>query len=175
MNSKSLSQAKNKLKKYLLDKDILDVILFGSAVKGKSLPADIDIALITEKEVRVHIPGFHISVLKPKDFFVKVPSIVHTLFREGYSLKNKKLFSELYKFSSKVLFKYDLVNLSPSIKVKVVNVLRGIRKSKGLVEENKGAWLANQVFTIPLEAEHIFEKFFLNFNVKFSKSYVLMH
>lgn len=165
-----LSQVKNKLKSYLADKRVLDIIVFGSFIKGKALPQDIDIAIISKEEFKADISGFHVSILKPEDFFVKVPSVVHTLLREGWSLKSDKPFSETYKFSSKVLFKYELVSLNPSIKVKVVNTLR-----KGLVKEYKGEWLANQVFIVPIDSEHIFEKFFLNFKVKFRKFYILMH
>ena len=68
MNSKILS-IKNKLKKYLKDRDILDVIVFGSVVKGKAMPNDIDIAIISNKEMKISIKGFHISLLKSEDFF----------------------------------------------------------------------------------------------------------
>jgi len=174
MNSKRLSLIKNKLKKYLKDKEILDIIVFGSAVKGKVAPQDIDIAVITDKQ-KIEISGFHVSILKPGEFFINPPSIIHTLLREGYSLKNKCSFSQIYKFSNKILFKYELTNLKPSLKVKIVNILRGKNKEKGLVKENNGEWLANQVFIVQVENENIFEKLFLNFQIKFKKFYILMH
>lgn len=173
MNSR-ISWVKNKLKKYLNDKDILDIIVFGSAVKGKENPGDVDIAIITGKEFKIDLSGFHVSVLKPEDFF-KTVSLSHTLLREGYSLKNEKSFSEMYKFSNKVLFKYELISLNPSLKVKVVNVLRGKNKEKGMVEENLGEWLSNQVFLSPVEKEYLFESFFLKMGVKFNKFFVLIH
>ena len=175
MNSKTLSSIKSKLGKYLKDKEILDIILFGSAVKGKELPGDIDIAIISKRGMTIDLPGFHITSLKPEDFFIKPPSIIHTLFREGYSLKSNIPLSELYNFSSKVLFKYELTSLKPSAKVRIVNILHGKNKEKGLVEERNGKWLANQVFLSPIENEYIFEKFFLNFDIRFNKFYVLIH
>lgn len=175
MNLKILSLLRNKLKQYLKNKEIIDIIVFGSAVRGKALPRDIDIAIITKKEIKIDIPKFHVSILKPEDFFVRPPSIIHTLFREGYSLKNKKFFSQIYKFSNKVLFRYELTNLRPSIKVKVVNILRGKNKEKGLVKENRGEWLTRQVFLVPVGKDYVFEKFFLNFKIKFNKYFVLIH
>mgnify|MGYP001573153798 FL=1 len=175
MNSKILSIAKNKLKKYLKDKEILDILIFGSAIKGKDLPRDIDIAIITDKKINIEIPGFHISMLKPEDFFGNPPSLVHTLFREGYSLKSNKFLSQLYNFSNKIMFIYELISLNPSTKVKVVNVLRGKNKEKGLVEKNSGEWFANRVFIVPIEQEYIFDKFFNNFKVKYRKFYILIH
>lgn len=175
MNFKILSYIRNKLKKELKDKEILDIIAFGSIVKGKEKPNDIDIAIISNKHISLNNPNFHVSLIKPEDFFVNPPALINTLFREGYSLKNRKPFSELYNFSNKVLFKYELSSLNPSMKVKAVNALRGKNEEQGLVEKNKGEWLANQVFFVPVENEHLFVEFFNNFKIKFKKFYVLIH
>ena len=175
MHLKILSLIKNKLRKYLKDSDILDIIVFGSAVKGKAAPADIDIAIISKIEKKIEIPNFHITWLKPENFFKTPPSIIHTLFREGYSIKNNTSLSQLYKFSNRAMYQYELTNLNPSNKVKIVNILRGKRGEKGMVEQNKGEWLANQVFIVPMENENIFEKFFINFKIKYKKFFLLMH
>ena len=175
INSKTLSLIKNKLKSYLKDKRILDMILFGSIVKGKSLPNDIDIAFITNENIQPAIENFHISILKPSNFFVNPPTLINTLLREGYSLKFNKPFSQRYSFSNKVLFVYSLKGLSASKKVKIVNILRGKNKEKGMVEENNGEWVANQVFLCPIGAENLFVKFLANFNINFKKSYILIH
>jgi len=92
------------------------------------LPKDIDIAIISEKNESISINGFHISILKPKDFFINPSSIIHTLFREGYSLKHNKFFSEIYRFSNKVLFNYNLSKFENTKKVRIVNMLRGKRR-----------------------------------------------
>lgn len=173
MNSK-ITLIKDKCKKYLKNKEIIDIIAFGSFVKGKSSAEDIDIAIITKEDMTLNIPGFHISVLKPEDFFKPI-SLSHTLLREGYSLRNNKPFSEIYRFSSRVLFIYELSNLKPSKKVKIVTALRGKNKNKGIVDENSGEWLANQVFIVPVDKSYVFEKFFLNMGVKFKKFFLLIH
>src|SRR3989344_2972416 len=131
MKSENLLKIKNKLKKYLADKEIVDIIVFGSAIKGKVEPRDIDIAVIGNKKIEIQ-GDFHVSYLKTEDFFVNQPSIVTTLLREGYSLKNKKPLSESLRFQSRALYRYELSSLSNSQKVKIVNVLRGLRGSKGM-------------------------------------------
>lgn len=78
------------------------------------------------------------------------------------------------KSKLKILFVYELKNLKPSIKVKIVNSLRGIGKEKGLVEENKGKWLAHQVFIVSVEKANLFERLFSNFQVKFTKYSILI-
>lgn len=179
MNLEIISKIRSKLKSILKNKEILDVILFGSIVKGKSLPNDIDIAIITEKKkldlLKLDLDIFHVSILSPRDFFINPPIIINTLLREGFSIKKNKSFSESYNFSSRILFKYDLSNINLSTKVKIVNNLRGKGKEKGLVLECNGEWIANQVFTVPVDKLELFERFFLNFKIKFNKYYVLMH
>jgi len=172
MNLKSLSEIKKKFKDILKDKEVYDIVLFGSFVKGNSFPRDIDVAIISEKK-DFKLSGFHISILSIGDFF-KPLSLVNTLFREGYSLKNNKFFSEVYGFKNKCLFKYALTNLSASKKVSVVNFLRGKGNERGLVKEKGGEWISNQVFLCPVFSEFIFDKFFVNLKIKFKKFYCLI-
>lgn len=175
MNSKTLALIKNKIKKYLKDKEILDVILFGSFVKGNENPSDIDVAFITKKKIKIDSPDFHVAVLTPEDFFNKPPALVNILLREGYSLKYNKSFAKSFNFSSKVLFNYKLSSLTPSLKVKIVNALRGRKGEMGLVSEHNGEWISNNVFIVNSNNENLFEKFFLNFKIKFQKRYILIH
>lgn len=175
MKSSHIYQIKKEFNKELEDKTILDIIVFGSLVKGKALPRDVDIAIITSKETSIKKDNYHISVLKPEDFFVDSPSIITTLLKEGYSLKNNKYLSENYGFTNKVLFKYELTAKTASEKVKIVNILHGKNKQKGMVEENKGIWLANQIFTTLPENQYLFEKLFQNLNINYTKSHILIH
>jgi predicted nucleotidyltransferase len=174
MNSK-IKSIKNKLKSLLKDKEIIDILVFGSLIKGKAIPRDIDIALITSKESLPRIEGFHISTIKPIEFFKNPPTLANTLLREGYSLKYKKFLAELLNFKNKAIFIYELKNQKASDKVRIVNILRGKNKKEGIVKQNKGEWLSNQVFIIPVNTSYILEQFFLNFNIKFKKFFILMH
>src|SRR3989344_1947780 len=112
MNLKELSEIKNKLGKVLNDKEVHDVIIFGSFIKGKTKPEDIDIAIISDRE-KFKIKGFHISVISINDFFKPV-GLINTLLREGYSLIRNKSFSEVYGFKNQCLFNYELSDLPAS-------------------------------------------------------------
>jgi len=171
---KSLSEIKKELRFYLDNKQVYDVILFGSYVKGKENPSDIDVAIISMGELK-EVEGYHISFLEPLDFFKNIPSLANTLFREGYSLKFDKNFSENYGFQNKCMFVYWLSDLTASNKVTAVNFLRGINGKKGMVEEQGGEWIANQVFLSSVNKDYLFEQFFLNHKIKFKKSYILIH
>lgn len=175
MNSKTLTSIKTKLGKHLKNEKILDIILFGSFAKGNENPSDIDLAFITKEKIKLDDPNLHIAILSPEDFFNNPPTLINTLLREGYSLKNNKPFAKSFNFSSKTLFNYKLSSLNPSLKVKIVNALRGRKGEKGLVLENKGEWISNNVFIVSTSNENLFEKFFLNFKIKFQKRYILIH
>lgn len=174
MNSKDFVKTKKKLKKLVNKKEVLDVVLFGSSVKGKFNPNDIDVAIITKKEIESELSNeFHTSLVSIEDFFKPIP-LINTLLREGFSIKHNKPFSEVFNFSNKSLFIYDLKKLPNTKKVKLVNILHG-KKNKGLVEQNNGKWLSRQIFLVPVENETIFMELFSKFKIKYTKSYVLIH
>lgn len=175
MKSRILQKIKTDLKNLIKNKEIIDIIVFGSLIKGKSEPSDIDIALITEKQFDPKIKNYHISTISPIEFFKNPPTLANTLLREGYSIKQKKYLSETFNFQNRTLFTYKLSNLSPSKKVKIVNLLRGKNKQQGLVERYKGDWLANQTFTMPITSTYIIEQFLINFSIKFKKYFILIH
>ena len=170
------SAIKKKLSKLLKDKEIIDIIIFGSVMKGKANPADIDLAIISEKEKIESIDNiFHVSMLSPQELVQTPPMLVTTLLREGFSLRHDKSFAEVFRFKSRILFVYSLVNLTPSKKVTIARILHGTKEIKGMVQEHKGEWLAHQVFTIPFEYDHLLEQFFIYKEIKFTKKYILIH
>jgi predicted nucleotidyltransferase len=181
-NSKLILLASKKLKSLLSSKEIIDIIIFGSAVKGKVIPRDIDIAVICHtkpsKQLQkklAKLKGFHVSILTVKDFFTRPAPFITALFAEGYSIKNKKPLAEHFGFLNRVMYCYDLSSLAPSQKVRIVNILRGKKREAGLIEKNKGEFIAKQVFVVPPEADKLFEAFFGNFKIKYKKWFLLMH
>jgi len=175
MKQKNLLQIKNRLKPLLNNKDIIDIILFGSFVKGKENPNDIDIAIITTEKNITEIDGFHTSIINPEEFFINPPTLATTLLKEGFSIKNNKPFSQVLRFENKTMFSYSLTKLKDSEKVRAVQTLRGKNKERGFVEEYKGSWLSNNLFTIPIESEHLFEKLFEKNKIPYKKWSILIH
>ena len=175
MKSEELHKIKVELKKLLNDSNILDAILFGSYIKGKVNPRDIDLALIVQERKFYDYKGFHISIITTNEWFANPPSLATTLLREGYSLKNNKYLAESLKFKPEILYSYKLNNLSNSKKVRIVQILRGNKQNKGMVENYTGEWLSNQVFLIPPEIDSLFEKFFVHQEINFKKKYILIH
>ncbi|MBS3066287.1 nucleotidyltransferase domain-containing protein [Candidatus Pacearchaeota archaeon] len=180
MDLKNIQRLKSSLNEITKNKNVLDVILFGSFIKGKLNSNDIDIAIISETgKLNIDLTSskyqnFHFSIISIENFFLTHISLVNTIFREGYSIKYDKPFSELFKFSSKILFSYELKALKNSDKVRLATIFHG-KNGKGLVEENGGEWISRQVFLIPTNCEGLFEDTFNNFNCKYKKSYILIH
>lgn len=121
----SLKTLKEDLKKLLKRyKEINDIYLFGSFVKGKFRPADIDIAVITDKKdfellKRVikeldKYPKLHIEMFMFSEIFTE--PIWKSLLSEGFSIKKNKYLRELMDIDSGVLYNYDLRKLNHSEK-----------------------------------------------------------
>ena len=115
MDLKNIQRLKSSLNEITKNKNVLDVILFGSFIKGKLNSNDIDIAIISETgKLNIDLTSskyqnFHFSIISIENFFLTHISLVNTIFREGYSIKYDKPFSELFKFSSKILFSIALI------------------------------------------------------------------
>src|SRR3989338_1445155 len=103
-NLKGFSQLKNKIVKRL-GKDIIDVVLFGSAVRGKEKPNDYDICIILNKQLPAKTineisssfkENIHLSFLTADNFFNSFHSLAKTVLFEGISLISRKPLLEKY-------------------------------------------------------------------------------
>lgn len=168
------------------NKAVLDIILFGSAVKGKEKLGEIDLAIIFREVDRELVSEFnkrtrdldievHVSEIKVEEFFKKQPPLINTLLREGFSLKNNQPLANCYNFNSAIMYIYNLKGMKAEEKVKFVYLMRGRKKEKGFVESNGGSWLAKQVFTVPLESEKDMEEVMKRFKIKYQRHFVLIH
>jgi len=151
------------LKKY---KDIEDFYIFGSFIKGKFKPKDIDIALITNKkdfnllsnvlkELGEH-PNLHIEMFLFKEIFTE--PIWKSLLSEGFSIRKNDYLRNLMKIRSGILYKYDLKKLNRSEKtmfnrafIGEIKITHGNRISAGSV-------------IIPIEQEKEFDDFLDDWN-----------
>ncbi|MBU0457595.1 MAG: nucleotidyltransferase domain-containing protein [Nanoarchaeota archaeon] len=152
-----------KLKKLLKNKNIIDLIIFGSFAKGKINANDIDIAVITNEEINrnelqdqifkiikkeVHIQKFTIN---DYDKF-----IIITLIREGFSIKHSKYLAEIYQLKPVILFKYELKSLTASQKVmfsRAIKIFKNIQK------------LSNRVVLVPIELSGEFNNLLRRWNI----------
>ncbi len=179
--SKSKQFAKN-------NKSIFDVIVYGSAMKGKEEPRDIDLVIIflQEKlENRLSLASTLKQVLKKKILHIDIKSInLSELFEsdflarqgiitEGYSLLYNKNFSERIGFNGYALFTYTLKNLTHNQKTKFTYALIG-RNREGILRKLNTQQLGRAVVMVPIKESNIFEDFLNIWNIKFIKKIVLV-
>ena len=143
-----------KLKTLLKNKEIIDIIVFGSAVKNKIKPGDIDIAVLSKEKdpnmrqiVKKLIPESDVQLVSLDDIS---KNIFLTLIKEGYSIKKNEYLHNLYNIKPIKLYKDSLKQLTPSKKVMFE---RGIKKIKGIER------LSNRVVLVPIEFNSEFEDF----------------
>lgn len=165
--------------------EIADILIFGSAVKGKEFPKDIDLCLVFRKKsldetilnIEKHLKGLpvHISSLTIDNFFTKPRSLIKTLLIEGISLFGNKPFIRNFGFSSHLLYSYNLSKLRASEKVRFVYLLKGRQGTGGLVEKMKGEWLADGCFLLPVRNDSEMLLVFKRWQIPFKRKEVLLH
>lgn len=183
MQKKLDAYLKEKLKGIDLS-EIADIFLFGSAVKGKEFPGDIDICIIFQnkisenavKDVENRLKEFnaHISSLVVDNFFRKPHSLTKTILLEGISIITGKPIIQNFGFSSYLLYSYNLSKLKSSNKVKFVYLLKG-REEKGIIEKMNGEWIANGCFIIPIQKDSEMLIILKKWQVPFKRKEVLIH
>lgn len=167
---------------------IFDIVIFGSLVKGKPDPRDIDIMVIfiegSLKERVDIIQGIKSRIKKKIDANLDIKQcLLKDLFSpeflartgillEGYSIFKAKKFCETLGFSSYSLFWYNLKNLSHSQKVKFNYILAG-RNQKGVIELLNGTRLMSGVVKIPIEHSLEFENIVKNNKITYNKKNIL--
>jgi len=164
--------------------EIADIFLFGSAVKGKEFPKDIDICIIFRKRIsremiknvedRLKEFDMHISSLVIDNFFRKPHSLIKTLLIEGISILNGKPFIQNFSFSSYVLYSYDLSKLKASEKVRFVYLLKG-RKGVGIIEKMNGEWITDSCFIIPIQRDSEMLIILKKWSIPFKRKEALIH
>ena len=143
-----------------------DIFIFGSIVKGKGKPEDVDIALC----LRAKAPKDLIYAIKTeiraaigKEADINVLDVYSTLWlvliREGFSVRKNRFLHEIYKIRPVVLYKYSLKKLNPTQKVQFTRGLDAVIK---LAEGNK---LTRSVVLIPLKNKIKFDEFLNSWNM----------
>lgn len=181
------------LKKYLesekKDKTIFDIVIYGSAVKGKQEAGDIDIAVIfLEGSLRERLDKIQdikqklrkllkdkiidIKQMLLKDIFSSSFLARTGILLEGISIFNNRKFCETLGFRSFTLFWYNLKGLTHAQKVKFNYILAG-RNAKGIIEELDGERLANGAVKVPIENSMVFEEILKKNKVYYSKKNIL--
>jgi len=163
---------------------IWDIVVYGSLVKGKPKPNDIDIAVILkdkiplneklglgqkikftfQKNIKLNLDVKVVDLLELQDnHFLARESIL----AESFSLINNKWLSEIFGFKSAYLFHYDLKNLTASQKKMFYYALKGRRGSKGILDRMSGEQLSDGLIKVPIEFSYEFIELLERYKIKY--------
>ena len=180
------------LKKHLKsekDKTIFDIVIYGSAVKGKEDARDIDILVIffegtlkerldklQEIKSRLKDVGTETAIdikqILLKELFSSSFLARTGILLEGVSIFTNKKFCETLGFRSFTLFWYSLKELTHTEKVKFNYILAG-RNTKGMINEVNGQKLVNGAIKVPIENSAIMERILKTNNIQYYKKNLL--
>lgn len=151
------------------DNIIDDVIIYGSFVKSKDKPKDIDVALISGKKDYV-IMGEFKSAIPEKihlEFFtyekLYETSIGLSIISEGFSIKHNKFLKEMSGANPMKVYSWEIKKLKPSEKRQFNRALKDILK------RFKGTKLGAGTAFIPAEQSGAFEDFLKVWEIKKTK------
>jgi len=148
---------------------ISDIVVFGSLMRGKEEPKDIDIIIIfknkidkaIEYELRKKLPSNVSAISKTWSNLTK-PSFDgrEGFLFEGYSLVTKEYISSLYGFSSFGLIKYSTKEMTNVEKTKFYYALNGRNSSEGAIISFDGIRLSDNLIAVPLWKIELAREFF---------------
>ena len=165
----------SKIKKFKT-KEIFDILVYGSIVRGKDNPNDIDIVIflngiksVNEKlelaeklksnldsmDLEVDVKAIDLSDLEDNSFIAR-----QAILSEGYSLIDGKFLHEKFGFKAFAIFSYSLKNLTYSQKKMFYYALKGRREQKGLLELKGAKMLGDCVIEVPLTSSEEFKELF---------------
>jgi len=170
---------KNELHKIVsIHPELLDVLVFGSTVRGKQHPSDIDLLILFKAKIDKNI---EYAVRKLLEKYAQNISIIsktektvldttfdarESMLFEAKSLLTAKNLAHQYGFSSFGMFKYQFTQWSKLQKTKFYYALNG-RGKKGIAEQFYCIKLSDSVMLVPLEHIEEFRSFLETWKIEY--------
>ncbi len=179
--------AQKRIKEWIKENKVLDVVVFGSFVRSKMTPNDIDLCIIINerdegksldfvsslsKDIDSIGLKFQINVLTERDFILGKSLLAHTLLSEGISINGFSI-SKLLGYDQFSLFTYSLRHFSSSKRVRFHYLLAG-RDGGGILKEIGGKIVGGGAILAPTCKEDFLSEIFKMWDVDFSVKRVLI-
>jgi len=191
MQNDFLKYLESTSKKFGKEKEAWDIVLYGSSVKAKEIPNDVDLLIIfLEKKLdeRMKVAQefkeilrrnmkksvvFDIKTINLKEMFDKNFLARQGILVEGYSLIDSTFFAKKFGFEGFFLFTYGLKNLNHNEKTKFTYSLIG-RKREGMLKLTSARYLGKGAVAVPAETSSIFEDFLKRWKVNYRENKILI-
>ena len=181
------TKLRNKLK-ILADKnlEVADILIFGSTIRGKEKPNDIDIIVLfkdkinkeTEyairKELEKNYKNVSITSKTEKTSLDKAFDARESLLFEAQSLITEKNLAEEYGFHSFGMFKYNFGNWDKLKKTKFYYALNGRGNKEGIASMLNCIKLSDSLILAPLEKIEAFKEFLDSWGINYKYIPILL-
>lgn len=159
-------ELKSEIKKFFIKNKeiILDIILFGSFIKGKEKPNDIDMLILykDKKDIEkshelkkiLEKKGYNVDITDKtySEFFEDSFKVKEDILSEGYSVINNKFLSEGFGYISFILFKYELIGFTKSDRMRFYYSLSGrTKKDTGILKDLDALKFSDTILLCPVE------------------------
>lgn len=182
-NTKLRNRLKKALKKY---KDVEDIILFGSAARGKEKPADLDILVLFKDKINKIVEH---SIKKELDKEYENVSIIsknseslldysfdarESILFEGISLISGKNIAKAYGFDSLGMFKYEFKDWSKVKRIKFYHALNGRGGKGGMLQSLNCIKASDGIILAPLNEIEQMKSFLDSWRIEYKYIPILM-
>lgn len=176
LNTKLINELKKKAKQH---PTIEDIILFGSFVRGKAKPQDIDVLLIfktgVDKEIEYTIrkalekfyPNVSLLAKTTRTILDRAFDARESILFEGISLLDGVPYCSKFGFSARGMFRYDFKNWSSLQRTKFYHAFNGRRSTKGIVDRTQSIKLSDKVVLVPVENIELFKEFLESWGLEY--------
>ena len=171
------------LSKYLKEKEILDIIIFGSVMKGKDKPKDIDLLIVFKEKINKELElkirrelgtNYEINSITQKELLSSNFTAKEGLYLEGYSFSKKNTMAESLGFFSIAHLKYELKNLKGTNRVKFYYALMGRDNQDGFLTKINADRFSDNVIICDYSEIEKLKEFFDSWNINYEVYPMLM-
>lgn len=165
---------------------ILDIIVFGSVVRGKRKPNDIDILLLLSEKGSLDLSHDLSKIFKKYDLEAEITDITYneifdtgflpreSILSEGYSLVEGKSLSESFGFETFIVFIYSQRGFSKTKRMKFHYALNGRGNNSGMMTELDLIKITDGTLLCPVEKSEELKEFLELWEVSFKSFDILV-
>jgi len=166
--------------------EIIDIIIFGSTIRGKKNPKDTDIIIIYKNKINddktyglqktLEKEGLNPEILQKtyKEIFNEGFLAREAILKEGYSIVNKGLLSRKLGYTSYILFRYDMKDLTKTKKIQFYYSLYGRNKNEGMMQKLGLIKFSESTILCPIEKSEEAREYLQQQNISYTESSILL-
>lgn len=166
--------------------EILDIVLFGSATRGKESPNDIDLLILFRNkedlelayQLKKCLAGFMVEFnITTKTYHsLMMPGFLakESFISEGFSIIRDQQIAEGLGYQNFMLFKYHLKGFSQSQRMRFQYSLHGRNKREGMIKELSMVKFSDQILLSPLENSERAKEYLESWKIEFEEIPILI-